>query len=120
MSPKSNKSGVSYDEHDPRGNIVRPEPPREDNVPRVTRARDLEAAEAGLRALPEADPGDFVGEDAEEIESPEADSYDDKEAWPYAALQEESRRRWADQPVNVSRDDLVARLREDDAKTVDE
>lgn len=49
-----------------------------------------------------------------------ADDYDDKEAWPYASLQAECVKRELG-PVNgVSRDDLVKRLRENDASTTND
>lgn len=126
MSPKSNKSGISYDERDPRSVLAQQESSAAG--PRVVRARDFDAAVEGLQAeRPAADPDDFVGEDAEGADEQQlggsdatgdADSYDDKEAWPYASLQGESRNRWPDMPVSgVSREDLVARLREDDANT---
>lgn len=117
MSPKINKSGVSYDEGDPRS-AVPSQRDGDDEGPRVVRAQDFEAARAGLEAdRPAADPEDFVGDDLEEIEEAEPqDSYDDKIAWPYAALQAECKERELDGSINVAREDLVARLREDDEK----
>lgn len=54
--------------------------------------------------------GDLSGE-----QEAASDNYEDKDAWPYANLQQESRDRWPDAPVNgVSREDLIARLRTDD------
>lgn len=127
MSPKSNKSGISYDERDPRGSI----PAQADAAgPRVTRARDMDAAAAGLPSLAEVEQargemddsfvneqtqGPVEGDGSGETEPVAPDNYDDKVAWSYAALQQESLRRELDGPVNVSRDELVARLREDDA-----
>ncbi len=119
MSPKTNRSGTSYDENDPRS-LQAPG----DAGPRVTRARDMDAAQEGLpsaddlaRARENATADDEAEERDLETEQVEGDNYDDKDAWPYASLQEESRRRWSDLAVNgVSRDELVARLREDDAK----
>ncbi len=120
MSPKSNKAGVSYGESDPRSGPARVELPREVNVPRVTRASDRAAAEEGLRVDDEMNELS-VNEDAVTLTGsgegetlPPADDYDDKVAWSYQALQDESRKRFPDLAVSgVSRDDLVARLRED-------
>lgn len=49
MSPKSNRSGVSYDENDPRS---LPVPEQRDGrpMPVVTRAQDMDAAREGLLA----------------------------------------------------------------------
>lgn len=44
-----------------------------------------------------------------------SNDYEDKDAWPYAKLQQESRDRWSEAPVNgVSREELIERLRADD------
>lgn len=123
MSPKINKSGVSYDERDPRS-AVPSQRDGDDEGPRVVRAQDFDAAQEGLRRDDEmndssvnADPDDFVGDDLEGVEKAEPqDSYDDKIAWPYMALQAECKNRELDGSVSVAREDLVARLREDDEK----
>lgn len=66
--------------------------------------------------VPEQRDGGQVPGDVEEF-AVAPDNYDDKEAWPYADLQQESRNRWSEAPVNgVSREELIERLRADDAK----
>lgn len=127
MSPKSNRSGISYGENDPRGL------PMPGGV-RVTRARDMEAAIAGLptddeveqankAAIEEYLAGDEMNDssvndvprDYTREGVPQGD-YDDANLWSYPDLQQECRERQLDGALNVSREDLVARLREDDAK----
>lgn len=88
MSPKSNRSGVSYDENDPRGLNL---PLQRDNAggPVVTRARDMEAAREGLQA-----PGpELADEDEPEIdkaeETEEVEEAVDYGAWTKVQLNEE-------------------------------
>lgn len=88
--PKISKQGPSW-ENDP---------------PRVPEQRDAEQS-------PSAELGGL--EEVQHVEP--VDNYDDKVAWPYADLQQESRNRWSEAPVNgVPREELIERLRADDAK----
>lgn len=85
--PKISKQGPSWETDEPRVPVQR------DGVPV---------------------PNDEIDESSVSFERD--NDYEDKDAWPYADLQQESRNRWPDAPVNgVSREELIERLRADDA-----
>ena len=98
MSPKINKSGVSW-EGVPRQRDDEQVPDGEMDESSVNGELDgLEGVQSGPAAT-----------------EPE-DNYEDQVAWSYAALQSECRDRELDGPLNVPREDLIARLRADDEK----
>lgn len=115
MSPKINKSGVSYDERDPRSAIPRQ---CDEDGPRVTRARDFDAAQEGLRRDDEmndssvnADPEDFVGDDLEEIEERPRPDYG---GWTKAQLNEELDRRGIEHDPKANNAVLIEELERSD------
>lgn len=103
---KSNRSGISYGENDPRGL------PMPGGV-RVTRARDMEAAIAGLPTADEAAIEEYLaGDDAEETEE-EAPDYG---TWLKADLNVELDKRKIEHDPKATNEALVALLEADDAK----
>lgn len=112
MSPKSNRSGVSYGDNDPRGL------PMPGGV-RVTRARDMEAAIAGLPTADEVEQANeaaieeyLAADDAEETEE-EAPDYG---TWLKADLNIELDKRKIEHDPKATNEALVALLEADDAK----
>lgn len=105
MSPKSNRSGVSYDENDPRGLNL---PLQRDNAggPVVTRARDMDAACEGLLA-----PGPEL-EDSEEIAERPRPDYS---GWTKADLNEELDRREIEHDPKANNPALIELLEKSDA-----
>lgn len=109
MSPKSNRSGISYDENDPRS-LSMP------GGVRVTRARDMEAAIAGL---PTADEVEQANEaaieerpagDVEQVEE-EAPDYG---TWLKVDLNAELNRREIEHDPKATNETLVDLLKADD------
>lgn len=105
MSPKSNRSGISYDENDPRSL------PMPGGV-RVTRARDMKAAIAGLPTADEAAVEEYLaGDDREEIEERPRPDYS---GWTKAQLNEELDRREIEHDPKANNPALVELLEKSD------
>ena len=131
MSPKSNRSGVSYDENDPRG---LPVPEQRDGrpMPVVTRAQDMDAAREGLLADAPSEKPEFPG--AELVELKEGDTvipasvareqaterpdYGTPE-WTKARLNEELDRREIPHDPKANNNALIDLLEDDDQQRRD-
>jgi hypothetical protein len=112
VSPKINKSGVSYDESDPRSAVPRQR--GENDGPRVTRARDFDAAQEGLRRDDEMNDSSVNAEDEEEIEERPRPDYG---SWTKAQLNEELDRREIEHDPKANNLVLVNLLEESDGGT---
>jgi hypothetical protein len=131
VSPKSNKSGVSYDENDPRSlSGTHPLNPQA-RGPVVTRARDFDAAVEGLNA-PRPDDGDesrdevndsFVDDHElgglEEVQYVEEETPVDYSAWTKVRLNEELDRREIEHDSKANNAALITLLEDDDARRAD-
>jgi hypothetical protein len=101
--PKINKQGPSYSDGDPRHRPVAVPEQRDSEQVADDEMNDSSVNEGAEQEAP--------------MRSTAATNYDDTSAWSYPDLQEECRRRQLAGALNVSRDELVARLRESDANT---
>lgn len=119
MSPKINRSGVSYDENDPR--YVPAQRDEADSHVTVTRAQDFEAARAGL---PRADEVEQAHDDAVEEylagDDREERSRRDYGSWTKAQLNEELDRRKIPHDPKASNPALVEVLEGSDAGRANE
>lgn len=134
MSPKSNTSGVSYDDSDPRSHSLNPQAVPAQGGPRVTRARDFGAAVEGLDApRPDDEMNDSSVNDRkqelgglEEVQSVEGDGTGetlppvrDYGTWTKARLNEELDQREIEHDPKANNNALIDLLEDDDQRAQD-